>query len=186
MKDLYTDEQLIALIANDNQRAFCDLYEKYWQTLFSLVHKRLKSKEASEEIVQNVFMILWEKRRSLEIDCISKYLAAMTKYAVFHYIANEKKRLEKESHSYFSAPNQHGNAELSLNNKLLLHIINNYANALPEKCRLVFRYNKIEDYSINETARILNITPKTAESHLTKALKFLRLRLHLLFFLISF
>ena len=57
-------------------------------------------------------------------------------------------------------------------------MVRELATELPERCRLVFTYNKLHDRSIKDVARELKISPKTAEAHLTKALRFIRLRMN--------
>lgn len=61
-----------------------------------------------------------------------------------------------------------------IENRMLLEFITNLTNRLPEKCRLVFQYNKLQDRSLPDICEELNISPKTAEAHLTKALKIVR------------
>jgi RNA polymerase sigma-70 factor (ECF subfamily) len=64
--------------------------------------------------------------------------------------------------------------EIDINQKILLELITDMSNKLPEKCRLVFQYNKLQDMPLAEVAENLNISPKTAEGHLTKALRVIR------------
>ena len=64
--------------------------------------------------------------------------------------------------------------ELLIDDKQLLEMVKRLTNELPEKCRLVFIYNKIEDQALPEVAEKLNISLKTAEAHLTKALRLIR------------
>lgn len=168
--DQINDENILLLLKRGNEMAFTEIYNRYWDKLYYIAHKLLKNTEAAEEIVQEVFLMLWQKREKLNIQCIQSYLAAMTRYAVFHYIANEKRYREKSiGLSHDSAV-----AEFNLDDKILLDIIEKLSNKLPEKCRLVFQYNKLQDKSMADVAAQLNITQKTAEAHLTKALRVIR------------
>ena len=63
----------------------------------------------------------------------------------------------------------------TIEDRLALGKILDLSNQLPEKCRLVFQYNKLDDQPLEAVARRLNISPMTAEAHLTKALKIIRL-----------
>ena len=65
-------------------------------------------------------------------------------------------------------------SEVNVDHKILLEIIAELSNKLPEKCRLVFQYNKLQDRALVDVAEQLNITQKTAEAHLTKALRVIR------------
>ncbi len=170
------DSQLLYLLKQDNALAFQELYDRYWQKLYYLAHKRLKSAAAAEEIVQNVFLTIWRKRNTLKIEEPSAYLAAVTRYAVYHYVAAERRRAKKEEMAG-SRQAESVAVDLLIEDKLLLEIVRQQANELPQKCRLVFIYNKLEDQPLPEVAKRLNISVKTAEAHLTKALRQIRSRL---------
>lgn len=169
----YDAELLHRMAAYDDEEAFASLYHQYWQKLYLVAHQRLKSSVAAEEIVQEVFVNLWMKRKDLTINLVSAYLAAMTRYAVYRSLASKKRRQEKE---LFLARNQSiaVDAAKQMDDKILLQIITDLSNTLPEKCRLVFVYNKLLDQPLPQVASNLNISVKTAEAHLTKALKFIR------------
>eukprot|EP01133_Synstelium_polycarpum_P004681 gene4681-5467_t len=171
-----------------NESAFTEIYNRYWDKLYYIAHKLLKDTEASEEIVQEIFLVLWKKRQNLNILSLTQYLSAMTRYAVYRHIAKEKKYSKQENSENLLQTEVAD--EIDLDNKILLEIITKLSNKLPEKCRLVFQYNKIQDQSLQEVAQQLNITQKTAEAHLTKALRVIRANFgdvtHLGYILISF
>ncbi|WP_316833909.1 RNA polymerase sigma factor [Pedobacter nutrimenti] len=166
------DEELISLLQTEDELAFTEIYNRYWDKLYYISHKLLKDTDAAEEIVQEVFLIIWKKRNSLNIQNLHQYLAAMTRYAVFRHLAREKKFNKQENSE--GILNAEVADEIDLDNKILLEIITKLSNKLPEKCRLVFQYNKIHDQSLQEVAEQLNISQKTAEAHLTKALRVIR------------
>lgn len=173
---LHTDKELSTLLQNGDEASFTEVYNRYWDKLYFIAHKHLKSSEAAEEIVQDVFLKLWEKRGSLAISILSLYLAAMTRYAVYHHLAREKKHHEVDIDSLKSEPATTRNLEF-LDNKLLLEIVEKLSNALPEKCRMVFIQNKLLDIPLQQVADTMNISTKTAEAHLTKALKNMKVNL---------
>lgn len=166
------DEDLILMLRNGNESAFTKIYNLYWDKLYYIAHKLLKDTDAAEEIVQEVFLTLWQKRDGLNIQSVPQYLAAMTRYAVFRHLAREKKYREKESKTALTG--EAALTELNVDDKILLQMIAQLSNKLPEKCRLVFQYNKLQDQSLVDVAAQLNITQKTAEAHLTKALRMIR------------
>jgi RNA polymerase sigma-70 factor (ECF subfamily) len=171
-----TDPDLLRLLQKSDSAAFQEMYTRYWKKLYFLAHKRLKSAEASEEIVQNVFLAIWRKRKTLKIEMLPPYLAASTRYAVYHYLAAEKQRAMNEKMAG-SRQTSVIAQEMLIDDKQLLEIVKQQANELPEKCRLVFVYNKLEDQALTDVAQRLNISVKTAEAHLTKALRLIRKRL---------
>jgi RNA polymerase sigma factor (sigma-70 family) len=168
-----SDQELLQLLQQDNALAFEELFNRYWNKLFFISHKQLKSAMAAEEIVQDVFLTLWRKRRDLQIKDLSPYLGAMTRYAVYHYLAAEKRRVENEEVAGRQTQDLIP-GELLIDDKQLLELVKRLTNELPEKCRMVFIYNKIDDQTLPEVAQKLNISLKTAEAHLTKALRLMR------------
>lgn len=96
----------------------------------------------------------------------------MTRYAVYRYLAKEKQFKVKEND--VALINIAAVSEIDVDNKILLEIVTELSNKLPEKCRLVFQYNKLQDQSLCDVAAQLNMSQKTAEAHLTKALRIIR------------
>lgn len=170
------DAELAALLRESKEEAFTEIYNRYWRKLYFIAHRLLKSPEKSEEVVQEVFLTIWEKRESLQIQSLPLYLAAMTRYSVYRALSQQKKYQQIELSSLKVEPGSIGDEE-TIGHHLLLDIIEKLSNHLPEKCRLVFVQNKLMDRSIKEVAAELNISTKTAEAHLTKALKILRSKL---------
>lgn len=169
---LLNDDELTQLLRQGDEPAFTHIYNHYWDKLYYIAHRLLKDTDAAEEIVQEVFLTLWKKKDVLAIQNINHYLAAMTRYAVYRYLSKQKQFRSKEN--TLALINAAAITELDVDNKILLEIITNLSNKLPEKCRLVFQYNKLQDMSLADVAEELNISQKTAEAHLTKALRIIR------------
>jgi RNA polymerase sigma-70 factor (family 1) len=166
------DNGLTTLLKNGDATAFTEIYNCYWDKLYYIAYKLLKDTDAAEEVVQDVFLNLWKNKEGLEIQSLAGYLAAMTRYSVYHYLSKEKKSRAKEEK--LGLINEGAVAEFNVDYKILLQIVTELSNKLPEKCRLVFQYNKLHDQPLAEVARNLNISQKTAEGHLTKALRVIR------------
>jgi RNA polymerase sigma-70 factor (family 1) len=175
--EVLSDHELTTLLKKGEAAAFEEIYNRYWDKLFYMAHRITKSAETAEEITQDTFLLLWTKRETLTIVSLKQYLAAMLRYEVYRSLAKSKKQevYEKEIRennlTYVSIEND-------IENKLLLEIITQLTNRLSEKCRLVFQYNKLEDRSLADVCEELNISVKTAEAHLTKALKMVRTNLN--------
>ena len=167
---------MITLLKKGDRQAFTEIYNRYWDRLYFLAYSHLKSEAVTEETVQEVFLTLWKKKEQLEIEFLPAYLAAMIRHAVYKKLARDRKKIAVEAQVAKGLPLQ-TNELKTADDRNLLAIIEKLSNVLPEKCRLVFIHNKLLDKSIEEVAEILNISTKTAEAHLTKALKILRTRL---------
>lgn len=168
------DNDLFALVKKDNELAYTELYNRYWQKLYFIAHKHLKSDPEAREIVQEVFFTIWAKRKSLVIESFAAYIAAMARYAVYVILAQKKRQAEKITGEMIHKQPVSAALPDLLENKWMLERISVLSSALPEKCRLVFIKNKLLDQSLTQVAADLDISTKTAESHLTKALKIIR------------
>ncbi|TLV03478.1 RNA polymerase sigma-70 factor [Dyadobacter luticola] len=168
-----SDDQLLAMLREDAEVAFDEIYHRYWEKLYHSAHRMLKSAEAAEEVTQDTFMLFWIKRDTLEIQSLKPYLAAMLRYEVYRYLAKSKQAEEVQRAVRLETATS-VSMDQEIENRLLLEIITRLINRLPEKCRLVFQYNKLQDRSLPDICEELHISPKTAEAHLTKALKIVR------------
>ncbi|RFZ84154.1 RNA polymerase sigma-70 factor [Mucilaginibacter terrenus] len=170
-----TDSELLDLFANGNDNAFADIYNRYWKRLVALAYSYTKEKFAAEEIVQEVFVSLWNRRGHVKIETLNSYLATSIKFAVFKGIYT-KSRHEKLLEKMPGSPSADLPEDL-LHAKFLEEYVNGLVEQLPEKCRLVYQYSRQKGLSPQEIADEMNIAKKTVEAHLTKALKVLRLNL---------
>jgi len=177
--NVYRNDQLLVqrLNASDTS-ALSDIYNAYWQPLFLSSYNLLKSKELSEDIIQDVFLDLWNKRESLIINISLKaYLYACTRYKVYEYFRKNKNKLRVDLLDDLNKRLTESTPLTKLMHKELVQHIENVVATLPEKCRLVYTLSREQKLSHKEIADQLNISPKTVENHITKALKTLKLSL---------
>ncbi len=171
----YSNQELLALLARDDKKAFTELYDRFWKKLFVIAFNRLKEKESAEDSVHDVFVSLWAGRSHIRIEQLENYLASAVKYSVLLKIKKrEKERIFLEAP--VSLPGQDGSGiERSLHYKNILEIIETEVEHLPEKCRLIFRYSRQEGMPVKQIAKELQISPKTVENQIGKALRQIRL-----------
>jgi RNA polymerase sigma-70 factor (ECF subfamily) len=136
---------------------------------------RLDDELEAEEIVQNIFVGLWNRRKALKINhTLNTYLSVAVKYQVITRLAQLRR---KERHErYFAASVAEGMETTSayLLEKELRLQIEQCITRLPEKCRIVFVMSREKGLNNASIAEALNITEKTVEGHITKALHLLR------------
>lgn len=169
----YDNSMLLNLLSKSDEPAFTEIYNRFWQKLFAIAYNRVHECEAAEDIVHDVFVSLWANRHKAEIECLENYLATATKYMVLARIKkNERKRIY--ANSLYKTPVVELTVETSLHYKRILEIIKKEVDRLPEKCRLIFICSRNEGMSIRQIADEFNISPKTVENHLNKALNHLR------------
>lgn len=169
----YSESELLHLITNDDAFSFTELYNRFWKTLFAIAYNRLKDTQAAEDIVHDVFASLWNNRKKIEVISLENYLAAATKYMVLAHIKKiEYNRRYQQSQQ--QAPVFEITIENSLHNKRLLEFVKKEVEKLPEKCRLIFKYSRENGMKVKDIAQQLQISPKTVENQLNKALRQLR------------
>lgn len=177
--NLLPDVQLLDQLRSGDEGALTLIYKKYWQPLFTSSYNILKDKQACEDIIQELFIKLWNNRQSIEITVSLKaYLYASMRYAVYRQIRSGAARADIfDNLQHLPLPAAYGNIEY----KELLSEINSVINTLPQKCKEVYKLSREEYLSHKEIASRLNISTKTVENHLTKALRQLRTSLGTLF-----
>jgi len=173
----YPDADLIALMIRSDHNAFAEIYKRYWKRLFHIASLKLNNPEEAEEVVQNIFVSLWDRREQLNITTsLSAYLAISVKYRIIkvldkHY--NQQKYVKSMTTSILDDSTQQWLEFLDLKD-----ILEKTITELPEKCQLVFRMSRDKHMSQKEIAAELNISEKTVEAHLGKAIKTLRNKLN--------
>lgn len=157
---------------------FDNIYRQYWSELFDVAYKRVHSTEKAEEIIQDLFVELWEKREQIQIrDSLAAYLFGALKFRILNYLRHEKVR---ESHLQVIREEavvitNNLEEELYVNDLELAY--RNQVNNLPEKCRTAFELSRQEQLSFKEIALQLNVSVNTVEKHIGKALRVLRFNL---------
>jgi len=172
----YSDHQLVDSLQQGNEAAIAEIYTRYWKKLLAIAYNHLKDKALAEEVVQEVLIKLWDRRAQLQIQSLPDYLATAVKYSVFRAL-HRQKRKEAITQTIFRIHDQYEFDEQRIYARFLQHYINGEVEKLPEKCQLVFKYSRQQGMSVVQIAQKLNIAEKTVETHLTKALKFIRISL---------
>lgn len=173
----YSDSELVARLKaeNDARPAFTELYNRYWKKLLALAVYKLQSHQEAEEVVQDVFMNLWRRRLTLEIkNSFHTYIASSVKYEILSRLTKQKARAEFEKHASGLYVVRDEHVENHVDYETTRRKLEETVKTLPEKCRLVFRLSREAGMSEKEIAEQLDISTKTVEAHMTKALKTLR------------
>jgi RNA polymerase sigma-70 factor (family 1) len=170
-----SDIETLQLLVNGEDSAFTEIYNRYWRKLIALAYSHTKDKFLAEEIVQEVFLSLWNRKDTVKIESLSSYLATAIKFSVFKSVYNTNRRSKIiEKLSFHSSPDL---PEEIVHAKFLQEYLNGIIEELPEKCRIVYLQSRQQGLSIKEIALEMSISEKTVEAHLTKALKVLRVSL---------
>ncbi len=160
-------------IKASDKGAFRALFDRHHKDLLFFVCDKLRDSEASEDIVQEVFIKIWERRNLLDENrSIKSLLYTIALHLSLNYIRDSKKTESLSEHHeeiFFSKSVQH-DMESDEFKEILLKAIER----LPAHPRIIFKMSRMEELSYKEIAERLSISVKTVESHIGKALKILR------------
>ena len=158
---------------DNDETAFREFYKENVFKLFQFAFAFVQNKELAEEIVNDVFLKLWQKRSKLDtIENINVYLYVAIRNTAANYLrkAASRKRIDIErltvSHFYLSP-----DPEQVMVTDELRKAIEQSINQLPPKCKLIFKLVKEDGLSSQEVAAILKLSYKTVNTQLTIALK---------------
>lgn len=158
-----------------NLQSFEGLFRQYYQMLCSYAFRFINDKDMAEEIVQDLFYKLWEKRLSLQITTSAKsYLFTAVHNRCLKYI--EHRNVETRYKKYYLQHESEIDLEpqYSSDAQELQGIINHTLDSLPERCSRIFKLNRFEGLKYHEIASKLSVSVKTVEANMGKALKLLR------------
>ncbi|GAA3932700.1 RNA polymerase sigma-70 factor [Chitinophaga oryziterrae] len=178
-----SDEELLQRLQLDRDAAaFTSLYERYWEKLVTLAYIRLQSTMDAQEVVQEVFLDIWKRSDNIHIrHSFHTYISAALKYKIITLLARRKTEADRQS--MLNQSETDTSTEQWLSYHQLRDELENTVRALPEKCQLVFRLSRENGLSEKQIAATLNISLKTVEAHMSRALRSLRTSLrHLYFF----
>jgi len=171
----FSDEELIEQIRIDDETAFSFLYNRYWDKLYSVAYHRLSDGIEAEEVVQDLFLSIWARRKDLDIQStVAGYLSVSIKYQIINKFARRKQFSYFKEKTLKSIKLSEETTDLWMAEKELKDRLEKYINLLPEKCRIVFKMSREEGKKNKEISQELNLAEKTIEAHISKALKVLR------------
>jgi RNA polymerase sigma-70 factor (family 1) len=183
------ESHLVHNLSKGNLLAFNTLYKKYGERLYRFALAYLKSKEEAEELVQEVFTKIWEKRSDLKKELSFKSFL----FTIAFNIIRKHFRTKAYLSEYFKSGIS-DDSDMQTSQKItydsLYQYISELVNQLPRRRKEIFIKSRIEGHSVKEIADELNISHKTVENQLTDALKFIRTKLNsenipvLLFFIL--
>ena len=174
----YNETQFVSALREGDEVVFESVFKDYYSRLCNYAHGFIDDVDEAEEMVQNTFFTLWENRDRIDIQTsVKSYLYR----AVHNNCLNRLKHVKvKKSYSQYQqhhADTMFDNASQQLLSKELQQQITEAINAMPPQCRTVFELSRFENLTYAEIASQLNISIKTVDKHMVKALKLLRERL---------
>ena len=183
---LMEEKELIKGLQGGNERAYRQLFDLYFEPLTYFAYKYLEDLDASQDLVQEVFSSLYEKRENLSItQSLKSYLYRSVQNHSINVINHNK--MKKRHHDVIKERSDVSATDSSIELQELELKILRSIDALPEQCARIFKMSRFEQLSNQEIADALGISKRTVETQISNALKELRktLTLLILYFLLE-
>jgi len=172
------EHALIGQLSQQNEAAFERVFKEYYKTLHSYACTLLRDDANAEEMVQQVFFKLWDRAANLRISgSIAAYLYRAVHNECLNFLKHQKVKSKHQLHVAYRMREEERAAEADMYDPALLKQITEAMNDLPEQCRTIFQMSRFEDLKYREIAERLNLSVKTVENQMGKALKLMRAKL---------
>lgn len=179
LKNLKSNKELLILIQKDDRVAFYHIYERYCKRLFGFVLKYVKQKEDAEEIVQEVFVKIWESRN--KIGAYSSFESFLFTVAYNATISMLRKRANETKYIEHVKSLQCVNSSPDLIDEIHFHELKDKIQSLLDELtprqKEIFQLSREEGLSHDEIARKLDISVNTVKKHIANTLAFLKTRI---------
>lgn len=173
------EEQWVNGINNGDKTAFREMFNAYYAPLGRFAYRLVQSEVIAEELVQNLFLWIWENRLTWRVEgTLNAYLFKAIKNKSYSYWRDESRKsryLERmddneDSYSFHVQP-------IEESNDRFVRAAEKAIEDLPEKGRMIYKLSRLEGLTYNEIAEVLDISPKTVETHMRRSLETLRNKL---------
>lgn len=168
-----TNKLLCAHLKNGNQKAFKTLFDQYWEAMFIKANSILRDREVAQDIVQEIWIKLWNRREKLEIANFESYILRSVSYGCFKYLRDNKfttSQLQIIDSLLVSSTDVENQHDLEATQK----VIDMSLEELSPRCQEIFTLSRIEDVSNEEIALKLGISKRSVENQVSLALKVIR------------
>lgn len=166
-----TDRELLDLLKTGDRHAFSVIYDRYCSSLYHTAIKILNDADLAKDVIQDAFIMLFEKADKRIILNLQAYLFQTVKYRCFMHLRSG--RISQKHLHLMNLIIESNELEEELDARELQSHLDESIATLPERCREVFYLSRYECLPNREIASRLNISSKTVENQITKALKIL-------------
>ena len=171
MFGIVDDKRLFDAIKDNSETAFKVVYEEYFAKLTQFITRMSHNEELAEEMAQRTMIKVWEQRDQIILTTSLKAYLYKVSYHEYLMYLRKKSKFQNIEDTVIEAIDE---LEDEHDNQILLDKIRKEIDKLPPKCREVFILSKINGMKYKEIAVQLNISTKTIENHMTKALRQIR------------
>lgn len=174
------DTCLVNAVRRGDKHAFKSIFENYYNPLLRFAYRYVHSEAVAEGVVQDIFLWIWENRNTWTVEGkLKTYLFRAVKHRAidkWRQKSTEDKYIEQYT-VFLSSPRTEQKSIEESEDQEFFQAAQKAIEALPKKSRIVYKLNRLEGLTYQEISEILEVSPKTVESHMSRALKILRNRL---------
>jgi RNA polymerase sigma factor (sigma-70 family) len=175
VQELYTDQRLIAAMQNDDPLAFQTLFILYWKDLYKTAYNRLRDQSEAEDMVQDIFTAIWERRHTLEVTTsLKSYLHSALKFRMIRMLSRANLHKKALGHLLYRMTEMETTILDVLVTSDVERTLSQAINSFPENMKNIFLLRS-EDYSVREIAEALGLAEQTVKNNVTESLRRLKL-----------
>jgi len=168
------EQNIIQRLREEPNRTLKWIYDSYYSYVCSVVYKMVNDSVIAEDIAQEVFFEIWKKREQIELNVAFRpYIRRAAVNRTLNHLRGKKIVFEEQESALEISNDQYTTLD-HLQAGELQETINKTIENLPDKCRVVFALSRFESLSYQEIANQLDISKKTVENQISKAIKILR------------
>ncbi len=178
MKSFPTDYELVERLLKEDVEAFDLIYEKYSGKLYSFGLKYLRSTDEAEELVQSVFLKIWENRKHIDKELSFKSYLFTIAYNDICKLFRKRSYLQKFiGDTLYENRQSSTETEDKIDFQSVLNRVDQIVEKLPERQKIIFMKSRKEGKTTKEIASELGLSPGTIDNYISENLKFIRKRL---------
>lgn len=168
-----SDEELICMLNNGSEEAFELIYRRYWKRCYQAAFKVLHDDNACLDIVQEVFIWIWENRLKVQAVSLGGYLSTAVKFKMLNLI-RQKNTYDKNVQAYSYSSTPLATHEEHIEYEQLKQMVDAFVAELPKQAKIIFQLSRDEALSHRKIAQHLNLSEKTVKNQINLTLKKLR------------
>ena len=171
---------LVGLVTEGSEMAFEKFFKTYFKSLHAYAFVMLQDEIMAEEIVQQVFFKIWEKKEQFRVHTsVKAFLYRLVRNECLNYLKHQKHKATHQNYVLYANRNQVSNESAAMRVELneLETRLRKALNELPEQCRAIFYMSRFDELKYREIALQLGLSIKTVEAQMGKALRVLRKKL---------
>jgi RNA polymerase sigma-70 factor (ECF subfamily) len=175
------DQELVARLREGDADAYTQLFDRFQPLLYIYARKIIRDKDEAADVVQEVFLYLWDKRDRIEFEGpVLSYLYSAVRYKFFNLL--DKKKVRQDYAESLQKFIQQGSPQTDhlLREREMTRIIEEQVGLLPPKLKLIYELSRKANMTTAQIAELTGVSEKTVQNQVSLALKQLKLKLGLL------